>query len=590
MRKSLRPLRFIFATAFRADPWRTALVCVLVPILGLSYAAIGWWIKLVVDGVVSHRPREALLAVAALAACVSLAGIARLGLARMRIKLQEQTGLLLERRLVELAASIPGLEHHERPDYLDRLEHLRAERGMLGQAIGSVVMSSSVLVQLLGTVALLASIHPILLLLLLLGLPSLWTSARAVTVMDTAKRATAGHVRLASEYAAMATSLGSAKEVRLFGLGEEILRRHRDLGERVLSARARARLMGTLWEGTGSLVFIAGYTGAIAFVSYRVAHGLATPGDVLLTLQLGGQVNGSLAGVVQVAGSFKTMLLVAEHFLWFVDYAQGASSGRAPAPSRLDHGVALEHVSFRYPATETDVLADVNLVLPPGTTVALVGDNGAGKSTLVKLLCGFYQPTEGRITVDGTDLADIDVDRWRARLSGAFQDFCKFEFIAQEAIGVGDVAAIDDRARVREAAEQGGAAPVFDALPEGLSTQLGRTFEGVDLSEGQWQKLALARSRMPRRPLLYILDEPTASLDAASEYELFTHIVSTGRQAASEGAITLLVSHRMSTVRAADLIVVMEGGRVVEMGTHTELMSAPRLYAELFALQSTAYE
>jgi len=222
--------------------------------------------------------------------------------------------------------------------------------------------------------------------------------------------------------------------------------------------------------------------------------------------------------------------------------------------------------------------------------VALVGDNGAGKSTFVKLLCGFYQPTGGRITVDGTDLADIDIEQWRASLSGAFQDFCRFELIARETIGVGDTSAMDDPVLVGDAAVRGGAAPVVASLPDGLATQLGRTFDGVDLSQGQWQKLALARSQMPRRPLLYVLDEPTASLDAASEYELYTQIIGAARQAASEGAITLLVSHRMSTVRAADLIVVLDGGKVVEIGTHAELMSAARVYAELFTLQSRAYQ
>jgi ATP-binding cassette subfamily B protein len=585
MRKALRSLRFVVGTAFRADPWRSALVCGLVPLAGLSTAATGWWLKLLTDGVVGHRAHKALLAALALAATLSLLDLVNLGLARMRLRLQEHAGLLVERQLLQMAASLPGLEHHERPEYLDRLEHLRAERATLGQAIGSLVMTSSTVVQTLGTAVLLTTVSPFLLLLALFGLPSVWTGAKSMTVLDRAKRLSAGQTRLTSQYISMATTLGPAKEVRLFGLGDEILRRHRRLGEEVIQARVHGRLVGANWDGAGSLVFMVGFLAALALVIHRAAHGQATAGDVVLTLGLVGQINSNFSTIIGVGRWLKSMLLMTGYYLWFVDDWERAVASRPPGepPSRLAQGLAFENVSFRYPDTETDVLRDLSLVLPAGSTVALVGDNGAGKSTLVKLLCGFYQPTEGRITVDGTDLAAIDIDKWRATLSGAFQDFCKFEFVAQEAIGVGDVAAIDD-------AEKAGAAPVLESLPDGFATQLGRTFEGVDLSQGQWQKLALARSQMRRRPLLYVLDEPTASLDAASEYQLYSQIIGAARQAASDGAITLLVSHRMSTVRAADVIVVLEGGRVVEIGTHAELMSAARVYAELFTLQSRAYQ
>ncbi len=221
---------------------------------------------------------------------------------------------------------------------------------------------------------------------------------------------------------------------------------------------------------------------------------------------------------------------------------------------------------------------------------ALVGANGAGKSTLVKLLCGFYTPSSGSITVDGTDLREIDHRGWRDRTSGAFQDFCKFEFSARQTVGIGDLPAVNDEGRVDRALDRAGAATVIAALPDGLDTQLGRTFSGVDLSEGQWQKLALARARMRLQPLLYLLDEPTAALDPASEHALFSRIARAARETASNGAITVLVSHRLSTVQDADIIVVLDEGRVVEIGSHADLMADRRLYSELFALQARAYQ
>jgi ATP-binding cassette subfamily B protein len=218
--------------------------------------------------------------------------------------------------------------------------------------------------------------------------------------------------------------------------------------------------------------------------------------------------------------------------------------------------------------------------------VALVGENGAGKTTLVKLLCRLYRPTRGRILVDGADLARMPADGWRARLAGAFQDFFRFELKARHSVGVGDVPHLDDVPVVEAAVERAGAGDVAGQLPAGLETQLGPTWPaGVELSFGQWQKLALARGFMRERPLVLVLDEPTAALDAETEHALFERYA----EAARDDQITLLVSHRFSTVRMADLIVVLDGSRVVESGTHDELMSRGGQYAELYGIQAAAY-
>jgi ATP-binding cassette subfamily B protein len=221
--------------------------------------------------------------------------------------------------------------------------------------------------------------------------------------------------------------------------------------------------------------------------------------------------------------------------------------------------------------------------------VAIVGENGAGKSTLVKLLAKMYEPTSGRILVDDTPLSRLETVGWRARLAGAFQDFVRFELPARHSVGVGDLARLDERPAVMTAVARAGAADVVGSLREGLDTQLGRAWPGgVDLSFGQWQKLALARGFMRDRPLLLVLDEPTAALDAETEHALFERYAATARDRAG-GLVTVLVSHRFSTVRMADLIVVLDGARVVERGTHDELMATRGRYAELYRMQAAAY-
>jgi ATP-binding cassette subfamily B protein len=255
-------------------------------------------------------------------------------------------------------------------------------------------------------------------------------------------------------------------------------------------------------------------------------------------------------------------------------------------------------VSFTYPGTERLVLDDVDLRLEPGSVVAIVGENGAGKTTLVKLLCRLYQPTKGRILIDGVELARMPPDAWRSRLSGAFQDFFRFEFKVRHTVGVGDLSRLDDGAAVMAALDRAGAGDIVQRLGAGLETQLGPTWpDGVDLSFGQWQKLALARGFMRERPLVLVLDEPTATLDAETEHALFERYAAAlrsrrpdaVRQPPLDGRITILVSHRFSTVRMADFIVVLQGARVIEAGTHEDLMARGGHYAELYRIQAAAY-
>jgi ATP-binding cassette, subfamily B, bacterial len=278
---------------------------------------------------------------------------------------------------------------------------------------------------------------------------------------------------------------------------------------------------------------------------------------------------------------------------WLRRYADQHSWDDAaePAPRRLRSGIELRSVGFCYPGSDQPVVSDVSLTLPAGTTVALVGENGAGKTTLVKLLARMYDPTAGAVLVDGVDLRSIEPEAWRRRISAGFQDFVKFQFLAREAVGIGDVDRLDDTRVIRAALDRADAGELVEHLPETLRTQLGKRFEGGhDLSGGQWQRIALARAFMRERPLLLLLDEPTAALDPEAEHALFERFAEASKVAAAEtGGVTVLVSHRFSTVRMADVIVVLDSGGILETGTHDELVKADGRYAELFAMQARAY-
>jgi ATP-binding cassette subfamily B protein len=276
----------------------------------------------------------------------------------------------------------------------------------------------------------------------------------------------------------------------------------------------------------------------------------------------------------------------ARRLVWAERYLAPAVSEGASVPDTLGEGIRLEDVSFTYPGAEEPVLHGVDLLLPAGATVAVIGDNGAGKTTLVKLLTGMYAPTGGRITVDGVDLADVEPQEWRRHITAIFQDFMRPQMILRDAVGMGDLPRRADDGALDAALTRAGA----DALELTPDALLGRYFAGGrELSGGQWQRVGLARGMMRPAPLLTVLDEPTAALDAPTEAALFERFAGAAERSSAAGAVTVLVSHRFSTVRIADLIVVVEDGRVTETGTHPDLLVAGGTYAQLFALQAKAY-
>jgi ATP-binding cassette subfamily B protein len=388
----------------------------------------------------------------------------------------------------------------------------------------------------------------------------------------------------------LGTTAAPGKEVRVTGTEASLVARRRAAWDEWYAPIARERWRSAGAHAVSWAVFGSAYVAAIVYVS----DGLhASVGSVILVLAAGGRLSQYVGAAVGELGFLRGIWLdSSQRLAWLEDYAAAADAGAdTDPPDHLTTGIHLDHVSFAYPGTDRLVLDDVTLDLPAGAVVAVVGENGAGKTTLIKLLARMYPPTTGTITVDGIDLARIHHDGWRAGLAGAFQDFFRFEFRAQRSVGLGDAPRMEDRPAVTNAVDRAGADDVVDHLAAGLDTQLGPTWDGgVEVSFGQWQKLALARGFMRDEPLLLVLDEPTAALDAETEHALFErYAVASRGEAPRNGRITILVSHRFSTVRMADLIVVLDGARVVEVGTHNDLMARGGQYADLFTIQAAAY-
>jgi len=561
----------------------------------LPDALLALWFKLLADGVLGGRRGLVVTAAVGLGVSAAATWFLRVISDRTQRRFRDQVTIVLESHVAWLQASVATIEHHERPAYLDRLAMLRNQVFVLDHMYMSLFTTCGWILRLGVTVALLVSIHPALALLAAFALPTVLTSTWRPGVERAAEERGGSANRLARHLFDVATTAPPGKEVRVTRIGARLVAQRRAAWERWYGPVARARRRSAVWHTLAWAIFGAAYVGAVVFVASVLA---ATPGDVLLVLAAGSRLSAYIGGTVGEIGFLRGIWLEGSRRLaWLEDYAASQSRGAdLPVPAHLGEGIRFEHVSFAYPGTDRLVLDDVTLRLTPGSVVAIVGENGAGKTTLVKLLCRLYQPTQGRILVDGGELARMPPDTWRSRLSGAFQDFFRFEFRVRHAVGVGDLPRLDDRPAVAAAVDRAGAADVVTQLGAGLETQLGATWpEGVELSFGQWQKLALARGFMRERPLLLVLDEPTAALDAETEHALFERYAAAARgghlHAARppDGRITILVSHRFSTVRMADFIVVLHGSRVVESGSHEALMAQGGHYAELYRIQAAAY-
>lgn len=585
----------IFAWGWRAARGQLLLTAAVLIAGGVASLIYPIGMAVVIDAAVHQHAGQLIAGVALVAVLFTVTWAFGMYGGIAAAKFSNLTTFYLDARVAEHLHAINGIDHLERPSYRTELDILQENLQLLGNGARQMLVILAVLVRTLGIVVILAVIYPPLGLLPLVAVAPVLGERFSVSIRQQAEERLADKRRLANELFELATSAGPAKELRVFGAVQPLRTRHAELASEVTSELERVIVRGSLSGIAGWLLFAVGFVAGVTAVVIRATHGHASIGEVVLAVTMIQTVQFQVGQVADGVGSLLTTVRQARRLLWLEDYAatdRRAIQARAltTPPAALTRGIQLEHVSFSYPLSESAVLSDIDLVLPAGSAVAVVGENGAGKTTLIKLLTAMYQPTAGRILLDETPLTDIDPAVWRAHTAATFQDFIQFELLAQEVVGIGSLKHMADEAAVMTALERASARGIVEELHDGLATPLGSSFEqGQQLSGGQWQRLALARGMMRPSPLLLVLDEPTASLDAMTEAALFERYLAAREAARVTGAITSLVSHRFSTVRMADEIVVLEEGRITEHGTHDQLMSIGGLYAQLFEMQARAY-
>ena len=600
--RALRHLPKLLTLVWRTNPRYTWAIVLLRVFRAATPLAVLWVGKLIIDEVVrlvgvagsgQALPWRPLLTLVAVELVIAAVGEV---LARFSALLESLLGDLFANRtsveLMEHAATL-DLEQFEDAALYDKLE--RARRQTVGRiGLFTLVLTTAQDLVTLGSLAVALTLY-VPWLLVLLGLaviPSFLGETRFAALGYSLLYSWTAERRLLDYLRYIGASDLSAKEVKLFGLSDFLVGRYARLSDDFYQANKALALKRALVSSLLSLVGTLGYYGAYAVIiyltvtGYRSGAGLFTLG-VLTFLAASFRQSRDLIQRVLLSLSqmFEQSLYLDDLFSFFSVKPRIRSAPKArPVPTPIRQGFVFENVGFRYPGAESWAVRDLNFTLEVGERIALVGENGAGKTTLVKLLARLYDPTEGRILLDGVDLREFQVDSLRRNVGVIFQDFVKYEFLLRENIAVGNIPRLEDQPAIETAAARSLADSVAARVPGGYGQMLGRRFEGgVDLSGGEWQKVALARAYL-RDAQLLILDEPTAALDARAEYEVFLRF-----SELTAGKMAVLISHRFSTVRMADRILVLLAGELVEQGTHEDLVGNGGLYAELFGLQAKGY-
>ncbi len=571
----------------------TAGLGLLTLVAGVLPAAIAYVGALIVDAVVAGMAAQGPDATREVIELVTLEGLlvaatagAQRGLSLCQSLLRAQLGQRVNVMILEKALTLE-LAQFEDSEFYDKLT--RARREASSRPL-SLVMRTFGLAQngvsLISFGTLLIQFSPwAVAVLLLAGLPSFLAEAKFSGDAFRLFRWRSPETRMQNYLETVLAREDHAKEVKLFGLGPLLLERYRDIFRKLYQEDRDLTIRRDSWGfGLGLLGTLALY-GAYGWIALTTIAGRITLGQMTMYLMLFRQGQSAVsASLSAVSGMYEDNLYLSTLY----DYLETPVPRVAGAALRGPHpedGIRFENVSFTYPQAEGPALEGISLHIRPGESLALVGENGSGKTTLIKLLTRLYQPTTGRILLDGRDLREWEAAALRQRVGVIFQDFARYQLKVGENVGAGDVRHFADTARWREAGDKGMATPFVDTLPNGYETQLGKWFkEGRELSGGQWQKIALSRAFMRSQADILVLDEPTAAMDAGAEATIFEHF-----RKLTQNRIAILISHRFSTVRMADQIVVIRDGRIIERGSHDELMALSGHYAHLFSLQAKGY-
>jgi ATP-binding cassette subfamily B protein len=585
---SRRAIQLVWSTS----PSLTVCLAVLTIVAGVLPASVAFVGSRIVDSVVaamraggadSSRVLEFVLLEGILVASIAAA---QRGISFCQSLLRAQLGQRVNVMILEKALTLE-LQHFEDSEFYDKLT--RARREASSRPL-SLVMRTFGLVQngisLVSYGTLLAHFSPwAVAVLLLAGLPAFIAEAKFSGDAFRLFRWRSPETRMQLYLETVLAREDHAKEVKLYGLGPRLLERYRDIFRRLYREDRALTIQRDAWGFGLGLIGTSALYGAYVWIALSTVHGAITLGQMTMYLLLFRQGQSAVSAMLSAVGGMYEDNLYLSTLYEYLETEVPPQSGAALRGPHPEDGIRFEDVSFRYPGAEQPALEHVTLHLKPGASLALVGENGSGKTTLIKLLTRLYQPTSGRILLDGQELGKWDEQALRQRIGVIFQDFTRYQMLVGENVGAGDERYFEDEERWREAAEKGRASEFIETLPTGYQTQLGKWFkDGRELSGGQWQKIALSRAFMRTRADILVLDEPTAAMDAQAEAEVFEHF----RQL-SQGRITILISHRFSTVRMADQIAVLDQGRIVERGSHEELMKRNGSYAHLFTLQARGY-
>ena len=597
LRDIIRIVPRVYSFLWQVTPGYFAISCAIMVVTALIPAAIIYMTKVIVDGVIAAAASgghwsELLTPVGIVFALWITETLLGSVSGMVQNIVYERVQFAARERLIEKAGSL-DVAFFESPRFYDQLRHAQDQ---LYQVEGIVWSSISLLrgsVGLTAIMGLLTILHPLAIVVLFATvLPSILMQGFFARVRFDFDADWVRNYRMLDYLMRLLTSRDSAKEVRIFTLKDTFVERFHDFRERQIGAY-RKMLLRLMKVRTGlDMVSLAGVASIWAYAVYQATLARITIGDLTLVFNAAQQGRSLLTGLVGSGGQVYENALFATRFFDLLDMdPQSVEAALAPpspnpakVPTPMQQGIAFRDVSFRYPGTDNWILRGVSFEIPARAKVAIVGENGAGKTTLVKLLTRLYDPVEGQILVDGRDLREYDLDEVRRDVAVVFQDFFRYDLSAADNVGFGEVQALEDRDKIQRAARQAGAHDAIEALPKGYDTVLGRTFdEGVDLSGGEWQHLAISRAFMSDAQIL-VLDEPTAALDAFREHRLYEQVAEL-----STDKTVVFISHRFSTVRMADLIVVVEDGRVAEMGSHEALVARNGKYAEMFNTQAARY-